>query len=109
MVWVSCVCSSYLTLWALEYVLFARPESMMDGVDIDDARLNMVEYLGDSAAKALRLGDIVVVMPIPDSSRPSAMQLAARLDLSYREGFIKNRYVGRTFIMPGQEIGRAHV
>src|SRR5690606_15598941 len=67
------------------------------------------EYLGDNVAKTLRLGDIDVVMPIPDSSRPSAMQLAARLDLSYREGFIKNRYVGRTFIMPGQAVRKKSV
>src|SRR3546814_16263842 len=82
---------------------------MMDGVSIYDARLNMGEYLGDNVAKSLRLGDNDVVMPIPDSSRPSAMQLAARLDLSYREGFIKNRYIGRTFIMPGQAVRKKSV
>src|SRR5690606_35576294 len=92
-----------------EYVYFARPDSLMDGVSIYDARLNMGEYLGDNVAKSLRLGDIDVVMPIPDSSRPSAMQLAARLDLSYREGFIKNRYIGRTFIMPGQAVRKKSV
>lgn len=98
-----------LTPCVFEYVYFARPDSVMDGVSIYDARLNMGEYLGDNVAKALRLGDIDVVMPIPDSSRPSAMQLAARLDLSYREGFIKNRYVGRTFIMPGQAVRKKSV
>jgi amidophosphoribosyltransferase len=60
-------------------------------------------------AKSLRLGEIDVVMPIPDSSRPAAMQLASRLDLNYREGFIKNRYVGRTFIMPGQAVRKKSV
>tara|TARA_R100000149_G_C5847617_1_gene117392 strand:- start:339 stop:1007 length:669 start_codon:yes stop_codon:yes gene_type:complete len=69
----------------------------------------MGEYLADNVAKSLRLGEIDVVMPIPDSSRPSAMQLAARLNLDYREGFIKNRYVGRTFIMPGQAVRKKSV
>src|SRR5699024_56449 len=87
---------------AFEYVYFARPDSVMDGVPVYDARLNMGESLAEKVAKSFRLGDIDVVMPVPDSSRPSAMQLAGRLDLSYREGLIKNRYVGRTFIMPGQ-------
>jgi amidophosphoribosyltransferase len=92
-----------------EYVYFARPDSVMDGISIYDARLHMGEYLADKVAKTLRLGDLDVVMPIPDSSRPSAMQLAARLGLNYREGFIKNRYVGRTFIMPGQAVRKKSV
>jgi len=104
-----CAENPSLTPCAFEYVYFARPDSLMDGVSIYDARLNMGEYLGDNVAKTLRLGDIDVVMPIPDSSRPSAMQLAARLDLSYREGFIKNRYIGRTFIMPGQAVRKKSV
>ncbi|MFA4914287.1 MAG: phosphoribosyltransferase family protein, partial [Burkholderiaceae bacterium] len=66
-------------------------------------------YLADKVARELRLGEIDVVMPIPDSSRPAAMQLAARLNLDYREGLIKNRYVGRTFIMPGQAVRRKSV
>jgi amidophosphoribosyltransferase len=92
-----------------EYVYFARPDSLIDGVSVYAARLRMGEYLGDKVARNLRLGDIDVVMPIPDSSRPAAMQLAARLNLNYREGFIKNRYVGRTFIMPGQAVRRKSV
>jgi amidophosphoribosyltransferase len=92
-----------------EYVYFARPDSLMNGVSVYDARLNMGEYLADNVARSLRLGDIDVVMPIPDSSRPAAMQLAARLNLNYREGFIKNRYVGRTFIMPGQAVRKKSV
>lgn len=104
-----CAENPMLTPCAFEYVYFARPDSLMDGVSIYDARLNMGEYLGDNVAKALRLGDIDVVMPIPDSSRPSAMQLAGRLGLSYREGFIKNRYIGRTFIMPGQAVRKKSV
>ena len=104
-----CAENPALTPCVFEYVYFARPDSRMDGVSIYDARLNMGEYLGDNVAKTLRLGEIDVVMPIPDSSRPSAMQLAARLDLSYREGFIKNRYIGRTFIMPGQAVRKKSV
>ncbi len=92
-----------------EYVYFARPDSLIDGVSVYDARLRMGEYLADKVARNMRLGDIDVVMPIPDSSRPAAMQLAARLDLDYREGLIKNRYVGRTFIMPGQAVRRKSV
>ncbi|MGE4370624.1 MAG: amidophosphoribosyltransferase [Burkholderiaceae bacterium] len=92
-----------------EYVYFARPDSVMDSVSIYNARLTMGEYLADNVAKSLRLGEIDVVMPIPDSSRPAAMQLASRLSLTYREGFIKNRYVGRTFIMPGQAVRKKSV
>lgn len=92
-----------------EYVYFARPDSSLDGISIYDARLHMGEYLADNVAKSLRLAEIDVVMPIPDSARPSAMQLAARLNLTYREGFIKNRYIGRTFIMPGQEVRQKSV
>jgi len=98
-----------LTPCVFEFVYFARPDSIMDGVSVYDARLGMGEYLGARVAKELRLGGIDVVMPIPDSSRPSAMQLAAKLNLNYREGFIKNRYVGRTFIMPGQAVRKKSV
>jgi len=92
-----------------EYVYFARPDSLIDGVSVYGARLRMGEYLADKVSKTLRLGDIDVVMPIPDSSRPAAMQLAAHLNLNYREGLIKNRYVGRTFIMPGQAVRKKSV
>ncbi|HEY0293792.1 MAG TPA: amidophosphoribosyltransferase [Bordetella sp.] len=92
-----------------EYVYFARPDSLIDGVSVYDARLRMGEYLADKVARTMRLGDIDVVMPIPDSSRPAAMQLASRLNLNYREGLIKNRYVGRTFIMPGQAMRKKSV
>lgn len=104
-----CADTPQLAPCGFEYVYFARPDSVLDGVSVYDARLNMGEYLADNVAKSLRLGDIDVVMPIPDSSRPSAMQLAARLDLSYREGLIKNRYIGRTFIMPGQAVRKKTV
>jgi amidophosphoribosyltransferase len=87
-----------------EYVYLARPDSVIDGVSVYGARLRLGEYLASHVAARLPTGDIDVVMPIPDSSRPAAMQLATTLGLSYREGFIKNRYIGRTFIMPGQAI-----
>lgn len=92
-----------------EYVYLARPDSLMDGVSVYSARLRMGEYLADKVARELRLGEVDVVMPIPDSARPAAMQLASRLNLDYREGFIKNRYVGRTFIMPGQAVRKKSV
>lgn len=104
-----CAEAPVLTPCLFEYVYFARPDSFMDGVSVYDARLHMGEYLGNNVARSLRLGDIDVVMPIPDSARPAAMQLAFKLDLNYREGFIKNRYVGRTFIMPGQAVRKKSV
>ncbi len=92
-----------------EYVYLARPDSVMDGISVYAARLRMGEMLAAKIRRELSLGDIDVVMPIPDSSRPAAMQMALRLGLDYREGFIKNRYVGRTFIMPGQAVRKKSV
>jgi amidophosphoribosyltransferase len=92
-----------------EYVYLARPDSVIDGVSVYGARLKMGEYLADQIKATVPVSDIDVVMPIPDSSRPAAMQLAMRLNLDYREGFIKNRYIGRTFIMPGQAIRKKSV
>ncbi|KAJ1679272.1 amidophosphoribosyltransferase [Spiromyces aspiralis] len=93
-----------------EYVYFARPDSIIDGVSVYDARVEM----GVTLARKIRrlLGDnmdIDVVIPVPDTSRPTALQLSQELGLRYREGFNKNRYVGRTFIMPGQEMRRKNV
>jgi len=85
-----------------EYVYFARPDSIMDGTSVYEARLKMGEFLAEKVKRHFGHLKIDVVVPIPDTSRPSALQLAQRLGLSYREGFIKNRYIGRTFIMPGQ-------
>jgi amidophosphoribosyltransferase len=104
-----CADRSELVPCIFEYVYFARPDSLIDGVSVYDARLRMGEYLADKVARTMRLGEIDVVIPIPDSSRPSAMQLASRLNLEYREGLIKNRYVGRTFIMPGQAVRKKSV
>ena len=92
-----------------EYVYLARPDSVIDGVSVYETRLRMGEFLADKVAKHLDLSQIDVVIPIPDSSRPSAMQLAQRLRIPYREGFVKNRYIGRTFIMPGQSTRRKSV
>jgi amidophosphoribosyltransferase len=104
-----CAAGASLNPCIFEYVYFARPDSVIDGVSVYDARLKMGEYLADKVRRELWAGDIDVVMPIPDTSRPSALQLANRLNLDYREGFIKNRYVGRTFIMPGQSVRRKSV
>jgi amidophosphoribosyltransferase len=94
---------------AFEYVYLARPDSIMDGASVYATRLKMGEYLAEKVRREISAGDIDVVMPIPDSSRPSAMELALKLNLEYREGFIKNRYIGRTFLMPGQAIRRKSV
>ncbi len=88
---------------SFEYVYLARPDSIMNGISVYDARLRLGERLADTIARYTPSGDIDVVMPIPDSARPAAMQVARKLGVEYREGFYKNRYVGRTFIMPGQE------
>ena len=92
-----------------EYVYLARPDSVMDGVSVYHARLNLGETLAQRLISTLPPSDIDVVIPIPESSRPSAMQLAHRIGKPYREGFVKNRYVGRTFIMPGQGVRKKSV
>ena len=92
-----------------EYVYLARPDSVMDGISVYQARLNLGETLAKRVISTVPPKDIDVVIPIPESSRPSAMQLAQLLGLPYREGFVKNRYVGRTFIMPGHEVRKKSV
>ncbi len=94
---------------AFEYVYLARPDSVIDGASVYATRLKMGEYLADKIRKEIPVEEIDVVMPIPDSSRPAAIQLALKLGVEYREGFIKNRYIGRTFIMPGQGMRKKSV
>jgi amidophosphoribosyltransferase len=97
-----CAANPRLIPCSFEYVYLARPDSIMNGISVYDARLRLGDRLADTIAQYTPEGDIDVVMPIPDSSRPAAMQVAQKLGIEYREGFYKNRYVGRTFIMPGQ-------
>ena len=104
-----CALNPTLNPCLFEYVYLARPDSVMDGISVYETRLRMGESLGDKIKRNFSNLDIDVVIPIPDSSRPAAMQLANRLNLPYREGFIKNRYIGRTFIMPGQGIRKKSV
>jgi amidophosphoribosyltransferase len=92
-----------------EFVYLARPDSVMDGISVYQARLNMGETLAQRVISTMPPSDIDVVIPIPESSRPSAMQLAQKIGKPYREGFVKNRYVGRTFIMPGQGMRKKSV
>src|SRR3954453_9832617 len=92
-----------------EYVYLARPDSLIDGASVYEARLNMGEKLAEKIRRHYRHLQIDVVIPIPDSSRPSGLQLATALGVPYREGFVKNRYIGRSFIMPGQSVRRPSV
>lgn len=104
-------CADHPTLnpCIFEYVYLARPDSVIDGVSVYETRLNMGENLADKITREWDAHDIDVVIPIPDSSRPSALQLANRLGIPFREGFVKNRYIGRTFIMPGQAMRKKSV
>jgi len=92
-----------------EYVYLARPDSVIDKVSVHKARQRMGTYLGEKILSLYPKHEIDVVIPIPESSTTSANEVAKKLDLPYREGFVKNRYIGRTFIMPKQEMRRKSV
>ena len=92
-----------------EYVYLARPDSMIDNVSVYQTRLNMGQSLANKIKKEWSHLKIDVVIPIPDTSRPSAHEVALALKAEFREGFIKNRYIGRTFIMPGQALRKKSV
>ncbi|MEW2461378.1 MULTISPECIES: amidophosphoribosyltransferase [Microbacterium] len=104
-----CATETHLAPCAFEYVYLARPDSIMNGISVYESRLRMGDKLADTIAKHVPMDKIDVVMPIPDSSRPAAMEVARKLGIEYREGFYKNRYVGRTFIMPGQAVRKKSV
>ena len=98
-----CVEPKSYTPCIFEFVYFARPDSIIDGMSVYKSRLKMGEFLAQSIIEKGLHHEVDVVIPIPDTSRTSALQVAHHLGVKYREGFIKNRYIGRTFIMPGQE------
>lgn len=104
-----CAENPRLTPCIFEYVYLARPDSVIDGVSVYQTRLDMGTSLAEKIKREWSHLHIDVVIPIPDTSRPSALQLGIALGLDYREGFIKNRYIGRTFIMPGQALRKKSV
>ena len=104
-----CADSPKLYPCIFEYVYLARPDSVLDGISVYQARLNLGETLAQRVVSTVPPSEIDVIIPIPESSRPSATQLAHLLGIPYREGFVKNRYVGRTFIMPGQGVRKKSV
>ena len=104
-----CAPRTQLSPCIFEYVYLARPDSVLDGISVYQARLNLGKTLAQRVVSAVPPSEIDVVIPIPESSRPSATELAQLIGKPYREGFVKNRYVGRTFIMPGQGVRKNSV
>ena len=104
-----CAANPQLYPCVFEFVYLARPDSTIDGMSVYQARLNMGETLAQRVVSMVPVDQIDVVIPIPESSRPAATELAMHLGKPYREGFVKNRYVGRTFIMPGQSVRKKSV
>jgi amidophosphoribosyltransferase len=104
-----CADNPQLNPCIFEFVYLARPDSVIDGISVYESRRNMGKSLADKIMGMGLRDQIDVVIPIPDSSRPSALEVATKLARPYREGFIKNRYIGRTFIMPGQELRKKSV
>jgi len=97
-----CASKSILAPCLFEYVYLARPDSIIDGISVHHARMEMGNKLAHKVLREFPNHDIDVIIPIPDTSRTSALEMAKELGVDFREGFIKNRYIGRTFIMPGQ-------
>ena len=104
-----CAANTVLSPCIFEYVYFARPDSIIDDVFVHKARSRMGKKLANKIKRIWPDHDIEVVIPIPDTSRTAALQLAFTLGVKYNEGFIKNRYIGRTFIMPGQQVRKRSV
>ena len=104
-----CAANPRLAPCLFEYVYLARPDSVMDGASVYEARLNMGRHLARKIQRVLPRHDIDVVIPVPDTSRPSALEIAKVMNISYREGFVRNRYIGRTFIMPGHTVRKKSV
>ncbi|MFK7852672.1 MAG: amidophosphoribosyltransferase [Granulosicoccus sp.] len=104
-----CAKNPALSPCIFEYVYLARPDSIIDNISVYKSRLRMGETLAKRILQERPEHDIDVVIPIPDTSRTSALEVAYNLGVKYREGFIKNRYIGRTFIMPGQQLRKKSV
>lgn len=104
-----CAAQTRFSPCLFEYVYLARPDSIIDGVSVYEARLKMGEFLADKIKRTHPHLEIDAIVPVPDSARPSAVAMAKRLGVEYREGFVKNRYIGRTFIMPGQAVRQKSV